>query len=94
MQGILVTEHGGPDVLVPSSLPEPVLEPDQILVEVAAAGVNFIDVYHRTGLYPLPLPFTPGGEGAGGRVSAADSDRWEARCKAEADDQPGRVHKQ
>jgi NADPH2:quinone reductase len=34
-------------------------------VRLSAAGVNFIDIYHRTGLYPLPLPFTPGSEGAG-----------------------------
>ncbi len=36
-----------------------------MLVRLEAIGVNFIDVYHRTGLYPLPLPFTPGMEGAG-----------------------------
>ena len=39
--------------------------PEEALVRVEAAGVNFIDTYHRTGLYPIPLPFTPGVEGAG-----------------------------
>ena len=45
----------------------PVLEPGKVQarIKLEAIGVNFIDVYHRTGLYPLPLPFIPGGEGAG-----------------------------
>ena len=39
--------------------------PGQVRIRHRFAGLNFIDVYHRTGLYPLPLPFTPGVEGAG-----------------------------
>lgn len=49
--------------LVETEPPRP--GPSQVLVEVAAAGVNFIDVYQRSGLYPMSLPFTPGMEGAG-----------------------------
>lgn len=66
MSAIVVTRTGGPEVLeyVTDS---PALEPGpgQLLVKVAAAGVNFVDTYHRSGAYPKPLPFTPGGEFAG-----------------------------
>lgn len=65
MQGIRVTRHGGPEVLEWSTLSEAEPGADEIVAEVAAAGVNYIDVYHRTGLYPQPVPFTPGVEGAG-----------------------------
>lgn len=56
---------GGPDVLEwgPIEVADP--GPGQLRVKVAAAGVNFIDIYHRTGFYELDLPFTPGLEGAG-----------------------------
>ncbi|MEM8705035.1 MAG: quinone oxidoreductase [Actinomycetota bacterium] len=62
---IRLTETGGPDVLdvVEVEVADP--GPGQVLVEVYATGVNFIDTYHRSGLYPVELPFTPGGEGAG-----------------------------
>lgn len=62
---IRMTQTGGPDVLefVEIDLPDP--GPGQAAVEVHAAGVNFIDTYHRSGLYEVPLPFTPGSEGAG-----------------------------
>ena len=46
---------------------------EKALVRVEAVGVNFIDVYHRTGLYPVPLPFVPGGEVAG-VVCTSDAD--------------------
>lgn len=65
MKAILVETPGGAEQLV---LGEKSLAPaakGQALVKLAASGVNFIDVYHRTGLYPQPLPFTPGMEGAG-----------------------------
>jgi NADPH2:quinone reductase len=76
MEGIRVSEFGGPDVLVWSVLPEPEPGPDEVLVDVDVAGVNFIDVYHRTGLYPVSVPFTPGVEGAGvvARVGESVSD--------------------
>ena len=62
---IRMTQTGGPEVLeyVEIDLPEP--GPGQAAVAVHAAGVNFIDTYHRSGLYEVPLPFTPGSEGAG-----------------------------
>ena len=46
-------------------LPIPEPGPGELLIRIEAAGVNFVDVYHRTGLYQRPLPFTPGREGAG-----------------------------
>ncbi len=65
MRAIRVHEYGGPEVfkLEEVALPEP--GGGEALVTVEAAGVNFIDVYHRTGLYPGALPFTPGMEAAG-----------------------------
>lgn len=65
MGAIRINENGGPEVLEWTSIDIPKPGPDQILVRLAAAGVNFIDVYHRDGLYPIDLPFTPGVEGAG-----------------------------
>ena len=62
---IVIHETGGPEVLKwePVEVGEP--GPGQVRLRQHAAGLNFIDVYHRTGLYPQPLPFTPGVEGAG-----------------------------
>ncbi len=65
MQAIQVRRTGGPEVLTVTELEQPQPGPGQVRVEVTAAGVNFIDVYHRTGLYPKELPFVPGDEGAG-----------------------------
>jgi NADPH2:quinone reductase len=65
MNIIRIATHGGPDVLAVATTSTPEPGPGQVRVRVAAAGVNFIDTYHRTGLYPIPLPFTPGQEGAG-----------------------------
>jgi NADPH2:quinone reductase len=65
MYGIRVAEHGGPEVLEWMELDDPTPGPDDLIVDVAAAGLNFIDVYQRTGLYKMSLPYTPGQEGAG-----------------------------
>ena len=65
MRAIQITETGGPEVLRLAELPDPAPGPGQLLVELAAAGVNYIDTYHRSGAYPMPLPFIPGSEGAG-----------------------------
>ncbi len=72
MHAIRVTSTGGPEVLEWSKTEVPQLGSGQALVRVVAAGVNFIDTYHRNGLYPLELPFTPGVEGAGIVESVAD----------------------
>jgi NADPH2:quinone reductase len=65
MRAIQVTETGGPEVLRLAELPDPEPGPGQLLVELAAAGVNYLDTYFRSGAYPMPLPFIPGSEGAG-----------------------------
>ncbi len=65
MKVIRVHQPGGPEALREESVPVPVPGPGEALVKVEAAGVNFTDVYHRTGLYPLPVPFVPGSEAAG-----------------------------
>jgi NADPH2:quinone reductase len=72
MRAVVVHETGGPEVLRTQDLPSPQAGPGELRVDVAAAGVNFIDVYHRTGAYPLPTPFVVGSEGAG-VVSAVGS---------------------
>ena len=65
MQAIEIREVGGPEVLTPVERPDPVPGDGEILVDLAAAGVNFIDLYRREGRYPLPLPAVPGEEGSG-----------------------------
>jgi NADPH:quinone reductase len=65
MKAIRVESYGGPEQLVYRDVEKPEPQSNQALVKLDAIGVNFIDVYHRTGLYPLPLPFTPGSEAAG-----------------------------
>ena len=62
---IRVHEVGGPDVLQWEEVEIGEPGEGQVKLKQEAAGLNFIDVYHRTGLYPQPLPFTPGTEGAG-----------------------------
>lgn len=56
---------GGPEVLQLAELPRPVPGPGQILLKVAAAGVNYMDIYQRTGSYKVAFPFTPGAEASG-----------------------------
>jgi NADPH:quinone reductase len=62
---IVVRETGGPEVLELERIDVPKPEAGEILVRHHAIGLNFIDVYHRTGLYPLPMPASLGSEGAG-----------------------------
>jgi NADPH:quinone reductase len=65
MQAVIVHEQGGPDVLTVAEQPDPVPGAGQAVIEVAAAGVNFHDIYERSGLYHRALPFIPGREAAG-----------------------------
>src|SRR3954449_9946639 len=65
MKAILVNVPGGAENLQLLDIPAPVPGPGQALVRIAATGVNFIDVYFRTGLYKADQPLTPGSEGAG-----------------------------
>ncbi|MET9342079.1 MULTISPECIES: quinone oxidoreductase family protein [unclassified Nonomuraea] len=65
MHAIVINAQGGPEVLQYAEHPDPSPGPGEVLIDVAASGVNFIDVYHRTGTYPLDLPSPIGSEGAG-----------------------------
>jgi NADPH2:quinone reductase len=65
MRAIVVSRHGGPEVLEAVEREDPVPGPDEALVDIAAGGVNFIDVYYRTGAYKSELPYVAGVEGAG-----------------------------
>lgn len=62
---IQVHETGGPEVLKWERIEVGDPGPGRVKLRQEAAGLNFIDIYHRTGLYPQPFPFTPGVEGAG-----------------------------
>ena len=65
MKAIQISQAGGAEVLKISDVERPSLNNDQALIDVTIAGVNFIDIYHRTGKYPVVLPFIPGVEGVG-----------------------------
>ncbi|MEO6727020.1 MAG: quinone oxidoreductase [Blastocatellia bacterium] len=65
MKAIVVENTGGPEVLTYRDAEKPTAKAGEALVKVEAIGINYIDVYHRTGLYPLPRPFIPGMEAAG-----------------------------
>ena len=62
---IIISKNGGPEVLElkESNIERP--SQDEVLIEHVAIGLNFIDIYHRAGINPLPLPFIPGLEGSG-----------------------------
>ncbi|WP_435277579.1 quinone oxidoreductase family protein [Rhodococcus yananensis] len=72
MRAIEVAQHGGPDVLTPVDVPDPVAGPGDVLVRTDAIGVNFIDTYFRTGLYGTALPYVPGSEGTGTVVAVGE----------------------
>ena len=85
MKAIRIEAPGGPEVMKLVELPTPAPGSGQALVRVEAVGVNFIDINQRSGAYKLPLPFTPGQEGAGvveavgpgvGEVRAGDRVAW------------------
>jgi len=94
VKAIVVTSHGGPESLTLTDAPEPAPGPGELLVEVEAAGLNFVDVYQRSGLYQIALPFTPGLEGAGtvlavgadgNSIAAGDRVGWVNRIGSYAD---------
>ncbi len=65
MEAIVLRAFGGPEVLTLEEMPDPEPHAGEVLVELAAVGVNYVEVYQRTGRYPSPLPRVIGGEGAG-----------------------------
>src|SRR5580704_12611369 len=65
MRAIQVKQVGGPEAMELVELPVPQPKANEAVVKLAAAGVNFVDVYYREGRYKAPLPFVPGQEGAG-----------------------------
>jgi NADPH:quinone reductase len=69
MKTIRVSRTGGPEVLQLENVPDPIPGPGEAAVRLEAIGVNFVEIYHRRGLYSSQLPFTPGTEGAGTVVS-------------------------
>lgn len=65
MKAVFINQHGGAEVLQHGDFNKPAAAAGQVLVKLAASGVNFIDTYHRGGLYKIPLPAVLGSEGAG-----------------------------
>jgi NADPH2:quinone reductase len=65
MRAVRIHENGGPDVLRVDEVPDPVPAADELLVDIEAVGINFIEIYQREGLYPRPLPCVMGAEAAG-----------------------------
>lgn len=65
MKAIRIHEKGGPEVLKYEEIPTPQPDQGEVLIKIAAAGVNFIDIYYRTGIYPVETPYTPGEEASG-----------------------------
>lgn len=78
MKAIRVHSFGGPEVLTLEDIPTPEPGAGQVLIKIAAAGINYIDIYHRSGLYPNQLPLTLGVEAAG-TVAALGPDVSEVR---------------
>jgi len=76
MRAVRISEYGGPDVLEVVDVPAPEPGPDQLLVEVAAIGVNYRDVYEREGSYGGSLPAIIGAEGAGTVVDTGERVAW------------------
>ncbi len=72
MKAVYIEQHGGTEVLKYGEFAKPTAAPGQVVVKVAYSGVNFIDIYHRIGLYKLPFPAVLGTEGAGTVESAGD----------------------
>ena len=65
MKAVQISKFGGPEVLQYIDVPDPVPGKGEVLVQVQAAGVNFRDIYERTGFFPTPLPSVLGSEAGG-----------------------------
>jgi NADPH:quinone reductase len=65
MKAVIIEQPGGVDALHYADFPKPQPGPGEVLVKIAYSGVNFIDTYHRSGLYKLPLPAVIGSEASG-----------------------------
>ena len=65
MKAVRIYQFGGPEVLRYEEVPTPIPAPGEVLVKIGAAGLNYSDVYQRTGRYPIKLPYTMGREGSG-----------------------------
>ena len=72
MRAVVVNAFGGPEVFDFVELEAPVAEPGHVIVDVSVSGLNFVDVYQRSGLYPMPLPYRPGVEGVGVVAAVGD----------------------
>ena len=72
IKAIQMTETGGPEVLIYRDVELGSPKPGEVQVRHSAIGINYIDTYHRSGLYPVPLPFTPGTEAAGQVVAVGE----------------------
>jgi NADPH2:quinone reductase len=72
-KAIRIHNYGGPEVMSYEDVPTPQPKAGEVLIRQSAIGLNFIDVYHRTGLYPAAsMPFTPGSEGAGEVIAVGE----------------------
>ena len=80
MRAVVIEKRGGPEVLTVEERPAPLPGPGQVLVQTAAAGVNFMDIYQREGQggYRPELPFVPGTEGAGTIIALGEGEDGEA----------------
>jgi NADPH2:quinone reductase len=77
MRAVVFERNGGPDVLTVTEVPDPEPGPGEALVEVEAAGINYMDVYEREGKgYGSPPPATPGAEGAGTIAGTGERVAW------------------
>eukprot|EP01039_Chlorochromonas_danica_P014554 gene14555-17009_t len=83
MLAIRISANGGPEVLTPTDIPTPSPGRGEILIRHGACGLNYIDIYQRSGLYPMPLPATLGLEGAGVVIAVGEGvDRFKIGDRA------------
>jgi NADPH2:quinone reductase len=80
MKAIRIDAPGGPEVLRLVDVPDPVPAADEALVRIEATGVNYIEVYQRTGLYPMSYPMIPGSEAAGTIVAIGDGTKSDMKA--------------